>query len=412
MTEIPSGGEHSSQNENDFMVEDGIELDATPGEIEVYFNELLQTEPRVMPVYKYQRDNGYIWTMQEVMPIILTRRQLHDRKIIPVSVGYPNQLSKGTFPINGIDLLRTGMNQATSYSELSKLAPLIVREELPEYIKNVNERAVTILGDRGALKEGFRDKINTRSVSSTVTNLRRSLANSAVNIMDRRIIQDGNMADEEFKRWLVATEEVLPVIDKVEQRCKQILRDHESNDAIAAIRVLRVIEKYDLSSFETDKHPVLTSSRILANYPEVAELLQARLVKESAIARDSIQEKTYRLVARDLILDLLKRYASDSKRHHENLQKVQEFIFPEPKRPNTLERNRLIGLANSVSGLLGGSSQKFGPDGNGVVGPAFGEVLKITRSGSKTDQDDQAYEDQLYANVIGMMLEQRKLEIE
>jgi hypothetical protein len=411
MTEIPSPQEPLPETQDAFNIEDGTELDATPTEIGRLFKEALQAEPKVMAVRRYLPGDGYVGTMQEVMPVIVARRQLHDRSITPLRVDYPNCLGEDTFPMSGIELLRAGLYQATSFAEISDLIPLITHEDLPTYIKNVNDKYV-FTGSYNTLYEGFRGLDDVRSVSSILTHLRMSVANAAVNTMARRIPEIGSAAEEEFITWLNATQEALPVVDKVEQRCKQIIRDRGPEDALVAIRVIRNIEEGGLSTLETAKHPILTNPRFLASYPEVAVLLQARLVKEKAVARDSKQEQAYRMVARDLIFHLLNRYQSDPKRYHENVQKVQTFIFPDPKRPNTMVRERLIALANHASQSSGVGPHKYGSDGNGVVAPAFGEVLTITRSGTKAEQDSQAYEDKLYVNVIGMLLEQRKPETE
>lgn len=383
-----------------------------PDQLESYFHDLLTLGPKEVQVRRFMGEQGSKLVQREVMPVAVGERTNDSPdELALVGVTYPDQVGGGKESFDPTDLIRLGMHGATTHEELGRFIPLIENPLLPNYIQKAI-RSNAHRGYHGGMVAGSglnNAETERRAVAMALTQLRMALSLKAVTIAEEHIAVEGDESVDGFVSWLETVKPTMPLVGKVESRCREILRDQGPDRAPGIFTILRGIEDRGISDTETDKHVVLAAPTLLAVHPEVAEMLQSRLTKEMATARDEGQEQAYRHIARELIHKLLERYRSDPTRHTENIQKILGFIFPEATRPDTMSRVRLVALANHACLSLDNTPDKYDWSETGLIGPAFGDVLRTTQSQSQPEQARQALEDQLYANVIGMLLEQRKV---
>jgi hypothetical protein len=257
-----------------------------------YFHDLLTLGTREIDVARRMGGQGYKLVQQEAVPVVLAEKTNEDpHEPVLLGVGYPDQVGRDKKSFEATDLILLGMNRATTHEELGRLLPLIEHPLLPDYIQIANRLDV----HRGFMYAGSSQNNATserRVVAMALTQLRMALSLKAVTIAEENIVSGGNESVEGFVSWLEIVKPTMPLVGKVESRCREILRDQSPDRAPGIFAILRGIEERGISDTETDKHVVLAAPTLLAAHPEVAEMLQRRLSKEMAAARDEGQEQT------------------------------------------------------------------------------------------------------------------------
>lgn len=264
--------------------------------------------------------------------------------------------------------------------------------------------------------------LNDRSCMAIVDGTRRSLCNRATGLIART--EEGA---EAFLSELSArlqdealAEHILPLVPAFEVAFTKYLIDVSSEDApmpeaVARIaQVARKMEEEGLLKDETEALSLLSTPKILI-YPEFAELLTARLRSRPA-RTNRLGEIHYHLTARLLLEEVLGRYSEENNRHLKNIEIIQKLLFPTDIRSDSLSRAKLIGLANSItrsSNELASRDERqdlLDPFASGILGEALERVLAITTAKNATSEEAKSHrlQDHLYAELIGMLLEQRQ----
>jgi hypothetical protein len=180
-----------------------------------------------------------------------------------------------------------------------------------------------------------------------------------------------------------------------------------------ALRIAWALEQGGLLMDEHDANSLVGSPMILQR-PEFAEILVYRLSGKN-IEVNAGEEKKSISLAKKILKDLLARYEHDPTRHKSNTKIIAKAIYPDQHRPDSMSRSGLVGLANQITRsqnkhrAVDDQLPELSLDQSGVVEPAVERLLAITTDNSSSDQEYELHrhEDQLYAHLIGMLLEQR-----
>jgi len=183
------------------------------------------------------------------------------------------------------------------------------------------------------------------------------------------------------------------------------------NHSESVVKFIEVLHDRGLLREIESTNSIVTRPDLVAKFPAIAAILQDELSRRPTDDTKR-NENLFNLLSRKIMHKLLERYQTDASRNTENVAKILKFIFPEEKRKDTMSRNNLFSLANRINEQTrqAESFRNYSVDGTGMVADAFRDTLSITRSvDSSALSRAQELEDELYSNIIGMMLEQRNV---
>ncbi len=373
------------------------------------YDDLLSTEPEVLhlPARTYPPSD------KTVDVVVAPRVQFISSgnvEIVPMSELMGTVRDEDSKQIGSTyEILQKLIHEAGSYDELTMVA-----ERLAD--PRFTERRAQEFNDQRFLYRFASPDVHLQPttnskdlVKGALSYLKRSFYTAAIHIFEQQHETDAVMADTQLVGFIQTVDKINPsIVLGLETACRTMIVSEKEDETVLALTLLETLERGDLATRAIDKHPVFSSASVVVSDTRVAAILQAKLAREQATAGSTKHEKAYRDEARYIVQLLLQKMAQDPDRHRENVNAIRQRVFPDVRRRDSMSRSNLLQLATGVSTKLDGdSAEVFRDEQSGVVEHSLRCVLRLTRSTDKEIAAQQELDDELYCQVIGMLLEQR-----